>query len=231
MTALHKHVVVTGGTGALGTIVVKALVEAGAHCHVPAIETAVPADRFPRERVSVVTSVDLAGETAVLGYYGKLPPLAGVINIAGGFAWAPIADSSVAVLQQQLSMNLISCALCCRAAVANFRKAGQGGLIVNVSARPCALPAPGRQHDRLHRVEGGGRRLHRGAGGGAQGREHRGDRALSLDHRHADQPRRHAQGRPRRWVKPSAIADLIVAQLGLRDPINSGALIPVYGRA
>ena len=33
------------------------------------------------------------------------------------------------------------------------------------------------------------------------------------------------------WVAPAAIADLIVAQLGLGDPINSGALIPVYGKA
>jgi hypothetical protein len=32
-------------------------------------------------------------------------------------------------------------------------------------------------------------------------------------------------------VKPTAIAELIVAQLSLSDPINSGALIPVYGKA
>ena len=30
-----RHVVVTGGTGALGTAVVGALLEAGAICHVP----------------------------------------------------------------------------------------------------------------------------------------------------------------------------------------------------
>ena len=33
------------------------------------------------------------------------------------------------------------------------------------------------------------------------------------------------------WVTPAAIAELIVAQLGLSDPINSGALIPIYGKA
>ena len=32
-----RHVVVTGGTGALGSAVVGALVEAGATCHVPYI--------------------------------------------------------------------------------------------------------------------------------------------------------------------------------------------------
>ena len=33
------------------------------------------------------------------------------------------------------------------------------------------------------------------------------------------------------WVKPDSLAALIVAELGLRDPIHSGALIPVYGKA
>jgi hypothetical protein len=33
------------------------------------------------------------------------------------------------------------------------------------------------------------------------------------------------------WVKPAAIAELIVAHIGLGDVIHSGALIPVYGKA
>src|SRR5262245_23179664 len=121
------HVVVTGGTGALGVAVVRALVDAGAHCHVPAIETTVPAERFPRERVAVSTNIDLSDEASVAGFYASLPPLRAVVNIAGGFAWAPIADSPAKVFQQQLSMNLVSCVLSCREAVANFRKAGHGG--------------------------------------------------------------------------------------------------------
>src|SRR5437868_11187462 len=92
-----RHVVITGGTGALGVAVVRALVEAGAECHVPAIETSVPADRFPTGKVSVTTHVDLSDEAAVAAFYAKLPPLAGVVNIAGGFAWAPITDSPLKV--------------------------------------------------------------------------------------------------------------------------------------
>src|SRR5579871_5153703 len=63
-----KHIVITGGTGALGSAVAKALVEAGAHCHVPAIETSVPADRFPKNGVSVTTHIDLSDEAAVEGF-------------------------------------------------------------------------------------------------------------------------------------------------------------------
>src|ERR1700754_4015609 len=138
-----KHIVITGGTGALGSAVAKALVEAGAHCHVPAIETSVPADLFPAGKVSVTTNIDLSDEAAVAGFYATLPPLHAVVNIAGGFAWAPIADSPLKVLQQQLSMNLVSCVLSCREAVANFRKGGQGGHIVNISARPALNPRQG----------------------------------------------------------------------------------------
>ena len=137
------HIVVTGGTGALGVAVVRALVAAGAHCHIPAIESEVPADRFPKEGVSVTLKVDLSDEAAVSGFYAKLPPIHAVVNIAGGFAWAPIADSPLKVLQQQLSMNLVSCVLSCREAVANFRTGGQGGHIVNISARPALNPRQG----------------------------------------------------------------------------------------
>jgi NAD(P)-dependent dehydrogenase (short-subunit alcohol dehydrogenase family) len=48
-------------------------------------------------------------------------------------------DTTAALLHQQIDMNFISCALCCRAAVnamSNNTMAGSGGRIVNVSARP-----------------------------------------------------------------------------------------------
>src|SRR5246127_25078 len=135
-TLKDTHVVITGGTGARGVAVVKALVDSRVHCHLPGTATRVPADRVPKQGVSVTTHIDLSDEAAVEGFYARLPALHGVVNIAGGFAWAPIADSPLKVLQQQLSMNLVSCALSCRAAVANFRKAGQGGHIVNITARP-----------------------------------------------------------------------------------------------
>src|SRR2546429_1928361 len=61
-----RHVVVTGGTGALGTAVVGALLEAGAVCHVP-YRSESEAKRFPHadnKKVSLVTLRDLADEAA-----------------------------------------------------------------------------------------------------------------------------------------------------------------------
>ena len=101
-----------------------------------------PAGRLPdSKQVSISPNIDLSDEASVDGFYAKLPPLHAVVNIAGGFAYAPIADSPAKVLQQQISMNLVSCVLSCRAAVANFRKGspdGQEAAISSISppARP-----------------------------------------------------------------------------------------------
>ncbi len=133
-----RHLVITGGAGALGTALVTALVEAGAICHVPCFDGA-EAQRFRlRGHKHVVLSVtgSLADETAVNRLYQGIMPLWASVHLAGGFAAARLAETGVATLQQQIEMNLISCLLCCRAAVnAMTANAAGGGRIVNVAAR------------------------------------------------------------------------------------------------
>jgi NAD(P)-dependent dehydrogenase (short-subunit alcohol dehydrogenase family) len=131
-----RHIVVTGGAGALGTAVVSGLVEAGAVCHVPCFNEA-EAERFAlRDNKRVVTTVagDLADEAVVGRVYQGITPLWASIQIAGGFAAGPLAQTAVATIRQQIDMNLVSCMLCCRAAVQAM--AGGGGRIINVAARP-----------------------------------------------------------------------------------------------
>jgi NAD(P)-dependent dehydrogenase (short-subunit alcohol dehydrogenase family) len=129
-----RHVVVTGGAGALGTAVVGALLNAGAICHVPC-HTEDEAQRFPhRGHVAVKLSapVDLADEAAVEKLYAGEPKLWASLHIAGGFAAAAIEATGKADLMRQIEMNLVSAYLCCRAAVRAM--AGNGGRIVNVAA-------------------------------------------------------------------------------------------------
>ena len=135
-----RRVVITGGAGALGTAVVEALVKAGAICHVPCLDEA-EAQRFRlRDHKQVVLTVtgSLTDEKPVARLYGGIAPLWASIHLAGGFAAAPLRETSVATLRQQIDMNFVSCALCCRAAVNAMTAdmAGHGGRIVNVAARP-----------------------------------------------------------------------------------------------
>jgi NAD(P)-dependent dehydrogenase (short-subunit alcohol dehydrogenase family) len=131
-----RHVVITGGTGALGRSVVAALLAAGATCHVPYV-VAAEADAFPFRNdaaVRLVPNIDLTDEAAVERVYAPVPELWASIHLAGGFAMGPITSSSRAHLLGQLEMNLVTCYLCCAAAVR--RMGSRGGRIVNVAARP-----------------------------------------------------------------------------------------------
>jgi NAD(P)-dependent dehydrogenase (short-subunit alcohol dehydrogenase family) len=133
-----RHVVITGGAGALGSAVVTALVEAGALCHVPCFDEA-EAKRFrlrDHKQVSLTVTGSLADEAAVKRAYEGIAPLWASIHIAGGFAFGPLREAEIATLRQQIDMNLVSCMLCCRAALkAMQNNKSPGGRIVNIAAR------------------------------------------------------------------------------------------------
>jgi NAD(P)-dependent dehydrogenase (short-subunit alcohol dehydrogenase family) len=146
------HVVVTGGTGALGTAVVAALRQGGAVCHVTNL-AAVEMDRYAHKNdpgVHVTSGVELSNGAAVERFYASLPPLWASIHLAGGFAMAPVAETKASDLEAQFRMNTLSCFLCTRAAIGAIRArrepgpgGAKGGRIVNVAARPGIEPRLG----------------------------------------------------------------------------------------
>ena len=147
-----NHVVVTGGTGALGRAVIAALRAGNAVCHVPNL-IAAELEGFPYAsdpEVHIARDVDLADEAAVKQFYERLPPLWASIHLAGGFAMSPIGETSAQDFIAQFRMNTLSCFLCSAAAIAAFRarkapvpNGAEGGRIVNVSARPALEPRLG----------------------------------------------------------------------------------------
>ena len=133
----NRQVVVTGGTGALGAAVVGALVASGAICHVPWRDER-EAERFAYRdhgQVKLLGPIELTDEAALRQFYEGIPDLWASIHIAGGFAMSPVAKTDKAALMHLLDMNLVSCFLCCSAAVNAIARSGKGGRIVNVAAR------------------------------------------------------------------------------------------------
>ena len=132
-----REVIVTGGSGALGSAVVAALVEAGAICYVPwRHETEARTFSYKEHnQVRLFGTIDLADESAVKRFFGEVPRLWASIHVAGGFAMAPVAKTGKSDLMHLIDMNLVSCFLCCSAAVNSVSRSGQGGRIVNVAAR------------------------------------------------------------------------------------------------
>jgi NAD(P)-dependent dehydrogenase (short-subunit alcohol dehydrogenase family) len=143
MSFANKHIVVTGGTGALGTAVVGALLAQGAHCVVPYVHDA-ELQKFAHRAHAQVRTVpvrNLADEADVARVYDAVSgPLWASVHIAGGFAMGRMAETDRAALMAQLETNLISCFLCCRAALHRMQSEGR---IVNVAARPALEPRSG----------------------------------------------------------------------------------------
>jgi NAD(P)-dependent dehydrogenase (short-subunit alcohol dehydrogenase family) len=139
------HVVVTGGTGALGRAVVRAILAEGAHCHLPSRhDKLVAGDEFAGiDSVRFEPRIVLSDEASVSDFYANLPKLWASIHVAGGFAMAPLIDTSLAQFEAQMQSNVYTAFLSLREAARHMIAHESGGRIVNVVARPALEPVGG----------------------------------------------------------------------------------------
>ncbi len=228
----NREVVVTGGTGALGTAVVTALLARGAMVHVPWIHQA-EVERFPhRARKQVrLAQAQLDDEATVEKFYADVGTLWASIHIAGGFAMAPIAESGRDAFMTQLDMNLMSCVLASRAAVAAMRKAGSGGRIVNVTARPGIEPRHGAGMTAYATSKAAVAAFTQ-----ALAAEVVGDNILvnAVAPGTLDTPANRAsmpKADPSKWAKPDDVAETILYLVSPDNRVTSGGIVPVYGRS
>ncbi len=239
MNFADLHVVVTGGTGALGSAVVGRLLEAGAICHVPNFDAA-ELDRFAHaghRNVRIETGIDLTDEAAVAAFYEAVPELWAAINVAGGFAMAPVAGTARADVMRMLEVNLVSCFLSCREAIRALRAKPTtranvaGGRLVNVAARPGIEPRSGAGMAAYTASKAAVAALTE-----ALAEELAAERiwvnavAPSIidtpPNRAAMPAADHA-----RWPRPAEIAETIVFLAAPENATTRGALVPVYGRS
>jgi len=226
-----KNVVVTGGTGALGQAVVARFLKAGAICHVPSRKAADKPASWGDGQASIVAEIDLTDEGAVGRFYDAVPDLWASVHLAGGFAMAPIADTSRDDFLRMMEMNAATVFICCRAAVRNMRRTGQGGRLVNVSARPGLDPR-----------KGGGMSAYAASKAAvtaitlALSEELKNDRILvnAVAPSTIDTPA-NREAMPNadtsKWLSPKAAAEAII---GLASPSNmeiNGAVLPLFARA
>ena len=222
----HKHVVVTGGTGALGTAVVGALLAK----NVPYMDDA-ELQMFPHRghgRVTLVAVRNLADEDDVGRLYDANDgALWASIHIAGGFAMGNVAETDKAALMAQLESNLISCFLCCRAAV----RAMQGeGRIVNVAARPALEWRAGAGMSAYTIAKAGVAALT-----GALAEEAAKDGILvnAVAPSIMDTPANRAampKADHAAWPKVEEVAATILFLASPENRVTRGAIVPVYGR-
>jgi NAD(P)-dependent dehydrogenase (short-subunit alcohol dehydrogenase family) len=207
-----KHVVVTGGRGALGTSVVEVLRARGANVH-----------------VADLPDVDTTNEAAVVRWFAGVPAPWASIQLVGGFAMAPVIDTTAADLERMWRLNTLSCFLACREAARAMRGAGTGGRLVNVAARPVLQPT-------------GGMTAYVAAKAGvaaltqALAVELAGDRILvnAIVPSLIDSPTNRAampDADFAGWPKAAQIAETIAFLVSEDNALTSGTLVPVYGRA
>ncbi len=226
-----RQVVVTGGIGALGTAVVGALIAAGASCHVPVRSEQEGSSRFgAHAQVRLHPHIELSDEAAVARLFDGLPDLWASIHLAGGFAAGAIRDTGKDVLTAQMETNLVTCFLCCRAALAAFARTGAGGRIVNVAARPA-----------LEWRTGAGMTAYTASKAGvaaltvalAEEAAKVGVLVNAVAPSIIDTPA-NRKALPKAdhaaWPKPEQIADTILFLASPANTVTRGAVVPVYGK-
>ncbi len=238
MSLSGKVAIVTGGTGALGSAVVEALLSAGATVAVPyrhAGELEALRERLGRTSEAALSGaqVDLTDEQGVRAYYDQVAGTAGgldiLVNVAGGFdGGKPVHETGWEVWQQQLDINLKTAVISCAGAVPHMISRG-GGAIVNVSTRTATQPGAN-----LAAYAASKRAvLQLTEALAAELRDHN-ITVNSILPSTIDTPanRRAApQANHSRWVPPEAIARVILFLVGPDAQIISGAHVPVYGKA
>jgi NAD(P)-dependent dehydrogenase (short-subunit alcohol dehydrogenase family) len=138
-----RSVVVTGGTGALGSAVTRAFLDDGWRVVVPWIVERELERLDEHERLELVRA-DLFDAGEVAGVIERAgPALRAVVNLVGGFAMhGRIHETPIETFEEQLRLNLRPGYLVCGAAVPVFLEAG-GGAIVCVSSRAALQPFSG----------------------------------------------------------------------------------------
>ncbi len=136
---------VTGGDGALGMAVCRALIEDGFETHA--------SSRSPDHRIhatpgleSVLVHIgDLTSEAEALRMFEEdgPGPLAALVATVGGYSGGPLAEVDAAQIDKLTNLNLKTTALTLRGAYPRLKESPTGAGVVLVAARSAVTGGPG----------------------------------------------------------------------------------------
>lgn len=138
---MAESIIVTGAAGTLGQAVVAELARAG----FDPLGLDLADDMPDCGQSSFVGGVDLADEgqaaAAIARLAGGRTSLAGLANVAGGFAWETVGDGAIETWERMHRTNVTTTLACSRAALPLLRAGG--GAIVNIGANGAVRAAAG----------------------------------------------------------------------------------------
>jgi NAD(P)-dependent dehydrogenase (short-subunit alcohol dehydrogenase family) len=227
----NKTVIVTGAFGVLGQAVCAAF--AGEGARVAAIDLA---DRPPPSVVQalgdggqIVTGCDLSNPDAALAGVERIAEQLGsidvLVNVAGGFAWEPLADGSASTWDRLYAINVRTCANMCRAAVPHL--VASRGRIVNIGAASALKAAAGMSA--YAAAKSGVHRLTEALAEELKGKVTVNavlPSIIDTPQNRADMPNADAST----WVAPGELAEVILFLASDAASAITGALLPVVGR-
>lgn len=225
-----RVVIVTGAEGVVGQAVVAELAQRGARV--------VMVDRAPAGSAAAgsaaalrLNGVDLCDAAAVAGMVeqvvDELGRIDGLVNVAGGFAWEPVASGSIETWDRMYQINLRTAVVTTQAVLPQMLRLG-AGRIVNVGAA-AALQA-GNGMAAYAAAKSGVARLTEGL---AEELKDQGVTVNAVMPTVIDTPanRKDMPGEdPARWVGPDKLASVIAFLLSDDASAVTGALLPVRGR-
>jgi NAD(P)-dependent dehydrogenase (short-subunit alcohol dehydrogenase family) len=227
MSLSGKRIAVTGAGGALGGAMVREALKSGAR--VAAL------DRFDMAHLAAEGTVLLGGvdltkaedtQRAMATAAERLGGLDGLVNIAGGFKWEKIATGGTEIWDQLYAINLRTAVNASRAALPFLTH--QGGRIVNVGAMAAARAGTGMGAYAASKA--GVARLTEAL---AEELKDQGVTVNAVLPSTIDTPANRSDMPTAdftRWVKPEALAGVIIFLLSDAASVITGASIPVAGR-
>jgi NAD(P)-dependent dehydrogenase (short-subunit alcohol dehydrogenase family) len=218
---VSRAAIITGGAGALGSAAVDAFLAAG--WKVATLDHATGASR---KDVIAVGGVDLAdakaASAAIEEAAGALGRVDALVNIAGGFTMATVAEADEAAFQTMFARNFNSAL---NASKAVLPKLGKGARIINVGAVG-ALKA-GAGMSAYAASKSAVMRLTEAMAEEVKARGITVNAVLPVTIDTAQNRKDMPKADFKSWTPPSAIADVIVFLASPQSRAINGALIPV----